>query len=48
MYAMGVSANSLLAVKGVVVILIILLYSQQVKDLTRKLFKTNKMKESRS
>lgn len=47
MYAMGVSANSLLAVKGVVVILIILLYSQQVKDLTHKLFKTKKLKESR-
>ncbi|PKN94308.1 MAG: sugar ABC transporter permease, partial [Chloroflexi bacterium HGW-Chloroflexi-7] len=48
MYAVGVSANSLLAVKGVVVILIILLYSQQVKNLMRKIFVTHKVKETRS
>ncbi|HCS39066.1 MAG TPA: sugar ABC transporter permease [Anaerolineaceae bacterium] len=48
MYAVGVSANSLLAVKGVVVILIILLYSQQVKDLMRRIFITHKVKETRS
>ena len=45
MYAVGVSANSLLAVKGVVVIFLILLYSQQVKDLMRKITRQHTPKE---
>ncbi|MGD0174534.1 MAG: ABC transporter permease [Anaerolineales bacterium] len=45
MYAIGVSANSLLAVKGVVVILLILLYAQQVQDLVRKITGLAKLKE---
>jgi ribose/xylose/arabinose/galactoside ABC-type transport system permease subunit len=48
MYAMGVSANSLLAVKGVVVILLILLYSQQVQELIRKITGQDRKKESKS
>jgi simple sugar transport system permease protein len=47
MYAIGVSANSLLAVKGVVVILLILLYSQQVQDLIRKITGQTRLKESK-
>jgi galactofuranose transport system permease protein len=45
MYAIGVSANSLLAVKGVVVILLILLYSQQVQDFLRKISGRSGLKE---
>ena len=45
MYAVGVSANSLLAVKGVVVILLILLYSQQAQDFIRKITGQNRLKE---
>lgn len=45
MYAIGVSANSLLAVKGVVVIFLILLYSQQVQDFMRKITNQRKPKE---
>jgi ribose/xylose/arabinose/galactoside ABC-type transport system permease subunit len=48
MYAIGVNANSLLAVKGVVVILLILLYSQQVQDFLRKITGQNKLKETKS
>jgi galactofuranose transport system permease protein len=48
MYAIGVSANSILAVKGVVVIVIILLYSQQVQDFFRKIAGQNRLKETRS
>ena len=48
MYAIGVSANSLLAVKGVVVILLILLYSQQVQDFIRKITGQIKVKETKS
>jgi simple sugar transport system permease protein len=48
MYAIGVSANSLLAVKGVVVILLILLYSQQVQDFMRKFSAQARPKESKS
>jgi ribose/xylose/arabinose/galactoside ABC-type transport system permease subunit len=48
MYAIGVSANSLLAVKGVVVILLILLYSQQVQDFIRKVTGQNRLKEAKS
>ena len=48
MYAMGVSANSLLAVKGVVVIFLILLYSQQVQDFIKKITRQNRLKETKS
>jgi len=37
MYAVGVPANALLAVKGVVVILVILVLSAQVRDVVRRL-----------
>jgi simple sugar transport system permease protein len=37
MYAIGVPANAVLAIKGLVVILVILLYSEQVRDFVRKL-----------
>jgi simple sugar transport system permease protein len=46
MYAIGVSANSLTAVKGVVVILLILLYSRQAQDLIRKITAKAKLKET--
>jgi simple sugar transport system permease protein len=48
MYAIGVSANSILAVKGVVVILLILLYAQQVQDLVRKITGQTRQKEAKS
>lgn len=48
MYAIGVSANSILAVKGAVVILLILLYSQQVQDFIRKIAGQNRLKETES
>jgi simple sugar transport system permease protein len=48
MYAIGVSANSLLAVKGVVVILLILLYSQQVQDMIRRVTRQTGLKETKS
>jgi simple sugar transport system permease protein len=48
MYAIGVSANSLLAVKGMVVILLILLYSQQVQDFIRKITGQTRLKEPKS
>jgi ribose/xylose/arabinose/galactoside ABC-type transport system permease subunit len=48
MYAIGVSANSLLAVKGVVVILLILLYSQQVQELVRRITGRAIVKETKS
>jgi ribose/xylose/arabinose/galactoside ABC-type transport system permease subunit len=48
MYAIGVSANSILAVKGVVVILLILLYSQQVQDFIRKITGQSRLKETKS
>ena len=48
MYAIGVNANSLLAVKGVVVILLILLYSRQVQDFIQKITRQTKLKESKS
>ncbi len=48
MYAIGVSANSLLAVKGVVVILLILLYSQQVQDFIRKVTGQTGLRETKS
>jgi simple sugar transport system permease protein len=37
MYAIGVPANAVLAVKGVVVILVLLLYSEQVRTLLRRI-----------
>jgi hypothetical protein len=37
MYAIGVPANAVLAVKGVVVILVLLLYSEQVRSLLRRI-----------
>ena len=48
MYAIGVSANSILAVKGVVVIVLILLYSQQVQDFLRKITGQKRVKETES
>jgi simple sugar transport system permease protein len=36
MYAIGVPANAVMAIKGVVVILVILLYSEQVRGLFRR------------
>jgi ribose/xylose/arabinose/galactoside ABC-type transport system permease subunit len=36
MYAIGVPANAVLAVKGVVVILVLMLYSEQVRSLLRR------------
>ena len=45
MYAIGVSANSILAVKGVVVIALILLYSRQVQDFFQKITGQTKLKE---
>jgi ribose/xylose/arabinose/galactoside ABC-type transport system permease subunit len=48
MYAIGVSANSLTAVKGVVVILLILLYSQQVQDFLRRITGQKRLKETKS
>ncbi len=47
MYAFGVSANSLTAVKGVVVILLILLYAQQVRDFLRRITGQNRLKETK-
>jgi ribose/xylose/arabinose/galactoside ABC-type transport system permease subunit len=47
MYAIGVSANSLTAVKGVVVILLILLYSQQVQNFLRRITGQNRLKETK-
>lgn len=37
MYAIGVPANAVMAIKGIVVILVILLYSEQVKEFVRRL-----------
>ncbi len=48
MYAVGVSANSLLAVKGVVVILLILLYSQQAQEFLQKITRQKRIKEVKS
>jgi simple sugar transport system permease protein len=47
MYAIGVSANSILAVKGVVVIALILLYSRQVQDFIRKITGQTRLKEAK-
>jgi simple sugar transport system permease protein len=48
MYAIGVSANSLLAVKGVVVILLILLYSEQAQGFIRRITGRTMLKEAKS
>jgi hypothetical protein len=42
MYAIGVPAFALQAIKSVVVILVILLYSQQVKSLFQRVFSERK------
>jgi ribose/xylose/arabinose/galactoside ABC-type transport system permease subunit len=47
MYAIGVSANSILAVKGVVVIILILLYSRQVQEFIQKSTGQTKLKEAK-
>jgi simple sugar transport system permease protein len=44
--AIGVPANALIAVKAVVVIVVILLYSQQVRDFLQKLTSRTKQKEA--
>lgn len=46
--AIGVPASALIAVKAVVVILVILLYSQQVRDLLRKMTSRTKQTEAKS
>jgi ribose/xylose/arabinose/galactoside ABC-type transport system permease subunit len=46
--AIGVPASALIAVKAVVVIVVILLYSQQVKDALGKLTSRNRQKEAKS
>jgi ribose/xylose/arabinose/galactoside ABC-type transport system permease subunit len=46
--AIGVPANALIAVKAVVVIVVILLYSQQVRDFIRKSTSRTKQKEAKS
>jgi simple sugar transport system permease protein len=37
MYAIGVPANAVLAIKGLVVVFVILLYAEQVRDLVRRI-----------
>jgi simple sugar transport system permease protein len=46
--AIGVPASALIAVKAVVVIIVILLYSQQVRDFIRKITSGTRQKESKS
>jgi len=46
--AIGVPASALIAVKAVVVIVVILLYSQQVRDFLRKITSRTKQKEVKS
>ena len=46
--AIGVPANALIAVKAVVVIVVILLYSQQVRDFVRKTTSRTQQKEAKS
>jgi simple sugar transport system permease protein len=36
MYAVGVPANAVLAIKGLVVVIVLLLYSEQVRALVRR------------
>lgn len=46
--AIGVPANALIAVKAVVVIVVILLYSQQVRDFVQNIASRNRQKEAKS
>jgi simple sugar transport system permease protein len=46
--AFGVPASAIIAVKAVVVILVIILYSEQAQGFFRKFGKTNKEKESKA
>ena len=46
--AIGVPASALIAVKAVVVIVVILLYSQQVRDFIRKITSRTRQKEAKS
>jgi galactofuranose transport system permease protein len=46
--AIGVPASALIAVKAVVVIVVILLYSQQVRDFVRKITSRTRQKEDKS
>ena len=46
--AIGVPASALIAVKAVVVIVVILLYSQQVRDFFQKISLRTKQKEAKS
>ena len=46
--ALGVPASAIIAVKALVVIVVILLYSSQVRDFVRKIGGQNKLKESKS
>jgi galactofuranose transport system permease protein len=43
--ALGVPASAIIAVKALVVIIVIILYSKQVQDITKKIFGGNKQKE---
>ena len=46
--ALGVPASAIIAVKALVVIVVILLYSSQVQDFVRKIGGQNRLKESKS
>jgi simple sugar transport system permease protein len=46
--AIGVPASALIAVKAVVVIVVILLYSQQVRDFIQKITSRTSQKEAKS
>ncbi len=46
--ALGVPANAIIAVKALVVIIVILLYSRQVQDFLRKITGPGRLKESKS
>jgi len=46
--AIGVPASAIIAVKALVVIVVIILYSQQVRDVVRKLAGQSRLKESKS
>jgi simple sugar transport system permease protein len=46
--AIGVPASAIIAVKALVVIVVILLYSQQVRDFLRKITDQTRLKESKS
>jgi hypothetical protein len=46
--AIGVPASAIIAVKALVVIVVIILYSQQVQDFVRKLVGQSRVKEAKS